>query len=109
MVTEDLKREGYDKEEEYFHKLNRELIEKRRKELDLKKSQAPDRTQQPYWMICPKCGAKMSEADLSGIKVDKCPACGGIYFDSGELETLLQSKEPQGFFARMKRGLSTGI
>lgn len=64
MVTEDLKKQGYDKEEEYFHKLNRELIERRRKELDARRSAAADRSNQPFRMVCPKCGGKMSEVDM---------------------------------------------
>ena len=43
-MKSDLNKEGYDKEEEYFHKLNQELIEKMKKkdEEDSAESSAPD-------------------------------------------------------------------
>jgi len=44
----------------------------------------------------------MSEVDLVGIKVDQCAGCNGVYFDNGEWQTLLQSKESQGFFRKIK-------
>lgn len=104
MVEEDLKKTGYDKEEEYFYKLNRQLIEKRRKELDAQRAQQRDHEKAgEHWMKCPKCGSNMKEIDLHGIKVDQCTRCSGIYFDRGELELLLESQEPRGFLGGLKK------
>ena len=38
--------------------------------------------------LCPKCRDKLSEHPLkeSGIKVDACPSCHGLWFDRWELE-----------------------
>jgi len=99
MVTESTEK-GYSKEEEYFFKKNKELIERKRKELEAKKS---NEAKPPHWMQCPKCGGHMTEIELGGIKVDQCGKCRGIYFDHGELEILIESKEPKGFLGAMKR------
>lgn len=95
---------GYSREEEYFYRRNRELIEKRREELDEKKAEE-DKVERrsEHWMKCPKCGGDMEEIDLAHILVDKCKECQGIFFDHGELETLLESKEQEGFFTGMRR------
>ena len=104
MVREDLRKSGYGKEEEYFFKLNQKLIEERRKKLDAQKSGlAAEQQAHPHWMKCPKCGAEMKEIVLAGILVDQCGGCQGIYFDHGELETLMESSEPKGFLQSLKR------
>ncbi|NRA47346.1 MAG: zf-TFIIB domain-containing protein [Oligoflexales bacterium] len=41
----------------------------------------------------------MKEVNLKGIMIDKCTNCHGIYFDQGELETLLQSEQQKRFFS----------
>ena len=106
MVRNDIAQPGYDQEEAYFYKKNKELLEKRRKELDAQKDQQTDRTQMPYWMRCPKCGEQMNEVDLSGIKVDQCSGCQGMYFDAGELQTLISAQEPKGFFGLLRKKIS---
>ena len=104
MVDEDLKKTGYNKEEEYFYKLNKQLIEKKRKELDVQSAEQQRQAQvTEHWMKCPKCGYPMKEIDLQGIKVDRCSQCSGIYFDRGELELLLESQEPKGFLGGLKK------
>jgi hypothetical protein len=66
----DLQEKGYNKEEEYFYKQNKELIEKRRHELDAKRKEQQQQGH-PHWMKCPKCGADMKEIERQGIKVDQ--------------------------------------
>ncbi|MCZ6503488.1 MAG: zf-TFIIB domain-containing protein [Gammaproteobacteria bacterium] len=39
-------------------------------------------------MLCPKCDAKMEEVTCEDVVIDRCSACKGIWFDSGEAETL---------------------
>ncbi len=103
MVTENLEK-GSSKEEEYFYRINKELIDKKRKEFDAQQSgQAALEKRTPHWMKCPKCGEEMAEIELAGIKVDRCGGCRGIYFDHGELEILMESQEPKGFLGAMKR------
>ena len=102
MMTDDL-RKGYSNEEEYFYRANKELIDRKRRELDSDREKLAAQAKTPHWMKCPKCGADMGEIELSGIKVDKCSACQGIYFDHGELETIIESKSPNGFLTTLKK------
>jgi Zn-finger nucleic acid-binding protein len=41
-------------------------------------------------MDCPACKQPLIVVERSGIEVDWCPACKGIWFDSGELELLAE-------------------
>ena len=103
MADERLTPEGYNKEEEYFYRKNKELLEKTRRKLDAERATAQQRGQdQPYWMVCPKCGTKLTEVDLEGIKVDQCGGCGGLFFDKGEVELLVQGRQSKGFPAALK-------
>jgi hypothetical protein len=91
-------------EEAYFYKLNKELIERKRKELDSKLlAETVVHSNNPNWMKCPKCGDCMEEMELMRIKVDKCVQCQGIYFDNGELQILLESQEPKGFLGKLRK------
>jgi Zn-finger nucleic acid-binding protein len=40
-------------------------------------------------MNCPVCNEKMKEIERSGVMIDLCPGCKGIWLDRGELEKLL--------------------
>ncbi len=104
MAMEDIRSTGYSREEEYFYKRNQELIEKRRRELDAqRREQESAAARGDYWMRCPKCGGQMEEEDLAHIKVERCTQCKGLYFDHGELETLLEAQEPAGFLGGLRR------
>jgi PAT family beta-lactamase induction signal transducer AmpG len=39
-------------------------------------------------MRCPKCRADMAPVVHEGVEVDRCSNCGGLWFDTGELEAL---------------------
>jgi Zn-finger nucleic acid-binding protein len=43
-------------------------------------------------LICPKDQGTMLHADAGGVWIDRCDCCGGIWFDSGELEKILSDK-----------------
>lgn len=104
MARDDMSDVGYSREEEYFYKRNQELIERRRRQLDAeRKARQEAEAQGDHWMRCPKCGGQMEEVDLTHIKVDKCMGCLGIFFDHGELDTLLESQEPDGFLSGLRR------
>ena len=49
-------------------------------------------------MNCPRCKTQLTVSPLSegkiSIKVDKCPGCGGIWFDEGELSRIDKIIEP---------------
>lgn len=43
-------------------------------------------------LICPKCGAEMRTYERSGIHVDQCAECRGVFLDRGELERLMDAE-----------------
>ena len=43
-------------------------------------------------IVCPKCGAPMRSYERSGITVDQCSQCRGIFLDRGELERLVDAE-----------------
>lgn len=96
-------RDQYNQEDAYFYKLNKDLLEQKRSEIDAKKDETSFRASNPNWMKCPKCGCDMEEIELMRIKVDKCTKCEGIYFDNGELQILLEIQEPKGFLGMLKK------
>ena len=42
-------------------------------------------------MICPACKNNMIVVEYKRIELDYCPNCRGVWFDTGELELLLES------------------
>lgn len=49
-------------------------------------------TQQATGLLCPKCQAPMRSYERSGVVVDRCTECGGIFLDRGELERLTEAE-----------------
>lgn len=37
---------------------------------------------------CPACGATMRTESLKAVDIDRCPACGGVFLDRGELQAI---------------------
>ncbi len=46
----------------------------------------------PMALRCPKCAAEMVTYERSGIHLDQCRECRGIYLDRGELERLVDAE-----------------
>lgn len=42
-------------------------------------------------MICPTCREVMIVVEQDKIELDHCTKCGGVWFDAGELELMLES------------------
>ncbi|RDI95771.1 hypothetical protein DV704_05730 [Meiothermus sp. QL-1] len=40
-------------------------------------------------LVCPNCQNGMNEVVRSGVHIDVCPKCRGVWLDGGELEKLL--------------------
>jgi phage FluMu protein Com len=72
-------------EAEYFVKLDADLIKQQRTRLNEERARAERAS---HHMKCPKCGATLVETEFHHIKLDKCPECGGLWFDKGEIEML---------------------
>ncbi len=47
-------------------------------------------------MICPTCNSDMIVVEHNRIELDYCTNCRGVWFDSGELELLLESMNLEG-------------
>jgi hypothetical protein len=79
----------------------------RRRELDRERidreSEAGD---EPYWMVCPKCGDSIEEIESEDVKLDRCENCGGIYLDRGEVEMLLSLSRGREGLRRVRNVLS---
>lgn len=43
-------------------------------------------------MTCPKCHGEMRQYERSGVTVDQCTECRGIFLDRGELEKLFEAE-----------------
>lgn len=87
-----------------FWNENEDFLNKRRKVLNKYRNQiSSEKGSESHWMICPKCASKMNEFELVGIMIDQCEGCGGLFFDNGELETLLEITDRRGFFDSVKK------
>jgi Zn-finger nucleic acid-binding protein len=42
----------------------------------------------------PKCQAPMNPIERSGVTIDRCTECGGVFLDRGELERLETAEAP---------------
>jgi len=41
-------------------------------------------------MKCPNCNVNLVMADRSGIEIDYCPECRGVWLDRGELDKIIE-------------------
>ncbi len=72
-------------EDEYFVKLDAELIKTQRAKLDADRARTE---RSAHYMKCPKCGANLTEVDFQHMKIDRCVECNGVWLDRGEIEML---------------------
>ena len=47
-------------------------------------------------MDCVKCEGTLGEMDVAGMRVDRCPACEGLWFDSHEVRQLVAALSKSG-------------
>jgi len=92
-------------ESDWFRTHEKEMLEKAAQERERRiqqtvakqKGEELDRLRAAHWMKCPKCGHDMKAKTMDGLELDNCTFCEGIYFDRGELESLLLRRMPQRF------------
>lgn len=41
-------------------------------------------------MLCPVCETGLSMSDRSGVEIDFCPTCRGVWLDRGELDKIIE-------------------
>ena len=44
-------------------------------------------------MTCPSCGGELTELDRSGVRIDACRSCRGVWLDRGELDKIIERNE----------------
>lgn len=84
----DKRRQGL--EEEYFHRKNKEAIEKLREKIKVAEDAKAAGTSS---MKCPRCDGDLHESKFHEVSIDTCDKCGGIWLDSGELEQLTKHEK----------------
>jgi uncharacterized protein len=47
-------------------------------------------------MDCPVCGERLREIERSGVMVDVCPSCKGLWLDRGEIDKLIEAEAKGG-------------
>lgn len=45
-------------------------------------------------MKCPSCNVSLVMTDRSGIEIDYCPECRGVWLDRGELDKIIERSAP---------------
>ena len=73
-------------EDEYFARRDAEWIRERRAELDAERKKKGMTQPRPK---CPRDQSDLEEREFLNVKIDVCSACGGVWFDAGELEMVL--------------------
>ncbi len=73
-------------ENEYFHRKERELLEKMKAKL------AEEKTTDLH-LNCPKCDGTLFETEYENITIDICDKCTGVWLDAGELAQIAAKQE----------------
>jgi uncharacterized protein len=87
------------REDQYFARRDQELIEKIRRE---KEKEFRGEVRAAAAMTCPRCGTELRAREQHDVRADECPACGGLWLDKGEFETLARHDQ-EGWFGRLFR------
>jgi hypothetical protein len=88
-------------ESDYFGKLEQEKLSKlAAQRADREVAEAAETLRKKHWMRCAKCGNVMETMGFRGVEIERCPGCGGVYLDKGELE-ILAGKDRSGFFGNL--------
>jgi len=74
------------REDIYFAAKDRELIEKLKARL--KRVERSGKENQP--LVCPRCQGALESYSFMEFFLDRCPSCGGLWLDRGELEGILR-------------------
>lgn len=46
-------------------------------------------------MSCPVCRVPLAMSERSGIEIDYCPQCRGVWLDRGELDKIIERSAPE--------------
>jgi hypothetical protein len=84
------------REDKFFADRDKELLAKLRQE---KAGEDEPTLRALAHMRCPRCGEHLVEKEVSGVTLDECPSCQGLWLDKGELDALGRN-EKHGWLAR---------
>jgi Zn-finger nucleic acid-binding protein len=59
-------------------------------------------------MKCPVDGSTLIIADRSGVEIDYCPQCRGVWLDRGELDKIIDRSVPYAEPTPQHRGTDRG-
>ncbi len=91
-----------EKEEQFFRQQEIAKLRKMREEACRRMHEEEcRRLKELHWMRCPKCGMELEEVEFHGVMVDTCFNCGGMFFDKGEVDKILDADDP-GLLNRLK-------
>jgi hypothetical protein len=80
-------------EEEYFARMEAQRLAQLKKSAEVEAQLAERRS---HFMKCPRCGADLQVEHYSGIEVERCPECSGLWFDAGEADRLVELNASKG-------------
>jgi len=90
-------KDNVDQEDEYFHRQDREKLDKLKAEANATAADAEaEATKALHFHKCGKCGTDMDTIIFKGVEIEKCPGCGAVLLDPGELEQLAGEDESGG-------------
>ncbi len=96
------KDDGITNEDEYFHRLERENISRLKAEQDADAAvTAAAERREMHFHKCGKCGGDMDTQLFKGVEIERCPGCGAVLLDTGELEQLAGKDESGGLFSAL--------
>jgi uncharacterized protein len=76
-------------EDEYFAKEEAEKKKRLAKTItDQQTKEERKKIQEFCYLKCPKCGGQLAELLYTGIQIEKCSDCLGVWLDDGELEKI---------------------
>ncbi|ALC16424.1 hypothetical protein DSOUD_1646 [Desulfuromonas soudanensis] len=84
-------------ENEFFHRLEQEKIEK------MKEEAREQSIRQVCLGRCPKCGEAIVPMIFRGVPLDKCPGCGGVWLGPKDIQ-ILAEKDHRTWFDKWFRG-----
>ena len=98
----ELQRAERGQENDYFRKLDAELLGALR---DQSAAEAEQAIRRYTRMRCPQCGEPLQEKSLRQGAIEACPECGGIWLDKGAWEGFVGAQE-NGWVQRLLAGFA---
>jgi Zn-finger nucleic acid-binding protein len=85
-------------EEEYFHRKNKEAIEKLRQKMAVaEQAKAAGASS----MQCPRCDGVLKESSFEGVLLDTCDKCAGVWLDASELEQVVKGNSSDSWLGEL--------